>query len=109
MVRELNQIVSPLTRGSNAGATMWCKRSLASTLAALFLVVLWLHDGHILVLPSEPALDAQGDPRGHHHKILGKEAVGDENVMGAVLAYEKQGVLVNYLSKEVNVEFSRPH
>jgi len=26
-----------------------------------------------------------------------------------VLAYEKQGVLVNYLSKEVNVEFSRPH
>lgn len=98
-----------MTGGFNVGATMWCKRSLASTLAALFLVVLWLHDGHILVLPSEPALDAQGDPRGHHHKILGKEAVGDENVMGAVLAYEKQGVLVNYLSKEVNVEFSRSH
>lgn len=40
-------------------------------------------------------------------KILGQEDSGDENVMGAVLRYEKQGVLVNYLGKDVNVEFSR--
>ena len=38
-------------------------------------------------------------------KILGKEDGGDENVMGAVLKYDKQGVVVNYLGKEVNVEF----
>lgn len=41
------------------GATMWCKRSLASTLAARSLAVLWLHGGHSLVLASEPAFDAQ--------------------------------------------------
>lgn len=40
-------------------------------------------------------------------KILGNEDAGDENVMGAVLSYTKQGVLVNYLGKDVNVEFSR--
>ena len=39
-------------------------------------------------------------------KILGKEDYGDENVMGAVLNYEKQGFLVNYLGKDVNVEFN---
>lgn len=38
-------------------------------------------------------------------KILGKEDGGDENVMGAVLKYDKQGVVVNYLGKDVNVEF----
>ncbi len=38
-------------------------------------------------------------------KILGKEDGGDENVMGAVLKYDKQGVIVNYLGKDVNVEF----
>ena len=38
---------------------MWCRRSLASTLAAISLSVLWLHGGHVLVLASEPALDAQ--------------------------------------------------
>lgn len=41
------------------GATMWGKRSLASTLAARSLAVLWLHGGHSLVLASEPAFDAQ--------------------------------------------------
>jgi|SRR5579884_230178 len=41
-------------------------------------------------------------------KILGKEDYGDENVMGAVLNYEKQGFLVNYLGKDVNIEFSIP-
>jgi hypothetical protein len=41
-------------------------------------------------------------------KLLGKEDSGDENVMGAVLNYEKQGFLVNYLGKDVNVEFSLP-
>lgn len=41
-------------------------------------------------------------------KLLGKEDYGDENVMGAVLNYEKQGILVNYLGKDVNVEFSVP-
>lgn len=39
-------------------------------------------------------------------KILGKEDSGDENVMGAVLNYERQGFLVNYLGKDVNIEFS---
>ena len=38
-------------------------------------------------------------------KILGKEDGGEENVMGAVLKYDKQGVIVNYLGKDVNVEF----
>jgi len=42
-------------------------------------------------------------------KLLGKEDYGDENVMGAVLAYDKQGFQVNYLGKDVNVEFSLPH
>jgi D-amino peptidase len=39
-------------------------------------------------------------------KLLGKEEYGDENVMGAVMAYEKQGFVINYLGKDVNVEFS---
>lgn len=39
-------------------------------------------------------------------KLLGQEDYGDENVMGAVLAYDKQGFLINYLGKDVNVEFS---
>ena len=38
---------------------MWWQRSLASALAALSLAVLWLHSGRVLVLASEPALDAQ--------------------------------------------------
>lgn len=42
-------------------------------------------------------------------KLLGKEDYGDENVMGAVLSYDKQGFMVNYLGKDVNVEFSQPH
>ena len=42
-------------------------------------------------------------------KLLGKEEYGDENVMGAVLAYDKQGFQVNYLGKDVNIEFSQPH
>lgn len=41
-------------------------------------------------------------------KLLGKEDCGDENVMGAVMNYAKQGVLINYLGKDVNVEFSIP-
>ncbi|MCP9455101.1 MAG: hypothetical protein NNA18_03195 [Nitrospira sp.] len=41
-------------------------------------------------------------------KLLGPEDSGDENVMGAVLAYDRQGFLVNYLGKDVNVEFSLP-
>lgn len=39
-------------------------------------------------------------------QLLGKEDYGDENVMGAVLAYDKQGFQVNYLGKDVNVEFA---
>ena len=39
-------------------------------------------------------------------KLLGKEEYGDENVMGAVLAYDKQGFVINYLGKDVNIEFS---
>jgi D-amino peptidase len=39
-------------------------------------------------------------------KLLGKEEYGDENVMGAVLAYDKLGFVINYLGKDVNVEFS---
>ncbi|MBX9692015.1 MAG: hypothetical protein K2Z81_06500 [Cyanobacteria bacterium] len=42
-------------------------------------------------------------------KLLGKEEYGDENVMGAVMAYDKQGFQVNYLGKDVNIEFSAPH
>lgn len=41
-------------------------------------------------------------------KVLGKEEYGDENVMGAVLAYDKQGFQVNYLGKDVNIEFVLP-
>jgi D-amino peptidase len=41
-------------------------------------------------------------------KLLGKEDTGDENVMGAMLNYEKQGFLVNYLGKDVNIEFTLP-
>ena len=41
-------------------------------------------------------------------KILGKEEYGDENVMGAVMAYDKQGFQVNYLGKDINIEFSLP-
>ena len=39
-------------------------------------------------------------------KLLGKEDSGDENVMGAAMNYERQGFLVNYLGKDVNIEFS---
>src|SRR5262245_45693523 len=42
-------------------------------------------------------------------KLLGQEEYGDENVMGAVLAYDKQGFVVNYLGKDVNVEFAPQH
>jgi hypothetical protein len=41
-------------------------------------------------------------------KLLGKEDYGDENVMGAAMNYEKQGFLVNYLGKDVNIEFNSP-
>ena len=42
-------------------------------------------------------------------KLLGQEDYGDENVMGAVLAYDKQGFVINYLGKDVNIEFSPLH
>ncbi|MBX3301613.1 MAG: hypothetical protein KF693_05305 [Nitrospira sp.] len=42
-------------------------------------------------------------------KLLGQEEYGDENVMGAILAYDKQGFQVNYLGKDVNIEFALPH
>jgi D-amino peptidase len=41
-------------------------------------------------------------------KLLGKEEYGDENVMGAVMAYDKQGFQVNYLGKDINIEFVQP-
>jgi hypothetical protein len=41
-------------------------------------------------------------------KLLGPEEYGDENVMGAVLAYDKQGFQVNYLGKDINIEFGAP-
>ncbi|MGB4067870.1 MAG: hypothetical protein WBK08_07555 [Nitrospira sp.] len=41
-------------------------------------------------------------------KVLGQEEYGDENVMGAVMAYDKQGFQVNYLGKDINIEFSAP-
>lgn len=41
-------------------------------------------------------------------KLLGQEEYGDENVMGAVLAYDKQGFQVNYLGKDINIEFAPP-
>ena len=28
--------------------------------------------------------------------------------MGAILAYDKQGFVINYLGKDINVEFSAP-
>ncbi|MBH0176451.1 MAG: hypothetical protein HP491_00945 [Nitrospira sp.] len=39
-------------------------------------------------------------------KLLGKEDYGDENVLGAVMAYDKQGFQVNYLGKDINIEFA---
>jgi len=42
-------------------------------------------------------------------KLLGKEEYGDENVLGAVMAYDKQGFQVNYLGKDINIEFVQPH
>jgi hypothetical protein len=41
-------------------------------------------------------------------KLLGQEEYGDENVMGAIMAYDKQGFQVNYLGKDVNIEFAAP-
>lgn len=41
-------------------------------------------------------------------KLLGKEDYGDENVLGAVMAYDKQGFQVNYLGKDINIEFVLP-
>lgn len=41
-------------------------------------------------------------------KLLGKEDYGDENVMGAVMAYDTKGFQVNYLGKDVNIEFLQP-
>jgi len=41
-------------------------------------------------------------------KLLGQEDYGDENVMGAILGYDKQGFVINYLGKDINVEFSPP-
>ena len=40
--------------------------------------------------------------------LLGKEDFGDENVMGAMLKYEQKGFLVNYLGRDINVEFELP-
>ncbi len=41
-------------------------------------------------------------------ELLGPEDVGDENVMGAMLHYQNQGFLVNYLGRDINVEFELP-
>ena len=41
-------------------------------------------------------------------ELLGPEDFGDENVMGAMLNYQNQGFLVNYLGRDINVEFSLP-
>lgn len=41
-------------------------------------------------------------------KLLGKEDYGDETVLGAVMAYDKQGFQVNYLGKDINIEFAQP-
>ena len=41
-------------------------------------------------------------------RFLGKEDYGDENIMGAELVYETQGFTVNYLGKDINVEFMPP-
>ncbi len=40
--------------------------------------------------------------------LLGPETYGDENVLGAMLKYEEQGSLVNYLGRDINVEFELP-
>ncbi|MGH7254475.1 MAG: hypothetical protein ACREI3_01740 [Nitrospirales bacterium] len=45
---------------------------------------------------------------GEIRKLLGEEEFGDENVMGAALNYPSRGYLVNYLGRDVNVEFSIP-
>lgn len=37
--------------------------------------------------------------------LLGPEDYGDENVMGAMLTYERQGFVVNYLGRDVTIEF----
>jgi hypothetical protein len=49
------------------------------------------------VLNSESAQDVR--------RFLGKEDYGDENVMGAELVYEERGYKVNYLGKDINIEF----
>ncbi len=41
-------------------------------------------------------------------ELLGPEDFGDENVMGAMLNYQNQGFLVNYLGRDINVEFTLP-
>jgi hypothetical protein len=41
-------------------------------------------------------------------ELLGKEDYGDENVMGAMLNYEQKGFIVNYLGRDINVEFTIP-
>ncbi len=41
-------------------------------------------------------------------ELLGPEDFGDENVMGARLEYQRQGFLVNYLGRDINVEFELP-
>ncbi len=41
-------------------------------------------------------------------RVLGKEDYGDETIMGAELMYEQAGYKVNYLGKDVNVEFMMP-
>ncbi len=41
-------------------------------------------------------------------ELLGPEEFGDENVMGAMLHYQNQGFLVNYLGRDINVEFQLP-
>jgi plastocyanin len=40
-------------------ATLWGQRSLAGTLAALSLAVLWLHGGQAVALASEPEVNAE--------------------------------------------------
>lgn len=41
-------------------------------------------------------------------KFLGEPDFSDINVMGAALSYDGRGYLVNYLGKDVNVEFTFP-
>ena len=61
------------------------------------------------IAPALPVLGFLAVSPDDVRKLLGKEDYGDENVMGAVLSYNKQGFMVNYLGKEVNVKFSQPH